>query len=178
MARLSRFENEQLPEESQRILDEIRNAMGVVPNLFRTYAQYPPLLRANWEKVKVALMEGEFSRRFKETVAVLVSHDNACRYCVCAHLAILRQLGVDEDTINAILEDRLADADFDDREQALIRLMRKANLHPQEVTDADFEEVRKAGASERDILEAYSVMEIFLAFNRFLDSVDVEIDIK
>ncbi len=178
MARLSRLEDEQLPEESQRILDEIEGAMGVVPNLFRTYAQYPPFLRANWDKVKVALMEGEFSRRFKEAIAVGVSHDNGCRYCVCAHSAMLRQFGVDDDTINAILEDRLSEAAFDEREQALIRLTRKANRHPHEVTDADFDQVRKTGASERDILEAYSVMETFLAFNRFLDSVDVEIDLK
>jgi uncharacterized peroxidase-related enzyme len=178
MARLSRLENDQLPEESQKILSEIQRTFGVVPNLFRTYAQYPPLLRANWDKVKVALMQGEFSRGFKEAIAVLVSHDNGCRYCVCAHTAMLRQVGVSEETISAIVEDRLSDAGFDDREQALIRLMRKANLQPHEVSDADFESAREAGASERDILEAYSVMETFLAFNRFLDSVDVEIDLK
>jgi uncharacterized peroxidase-related enzyme len=176
MARLSRPERDELPQESQDILSEIESAMGSVPNLFATYAPYPPLLRANWEKVKVALMEGEFSRRFKEAVALLVSQDNGCSYCVAAHSAILRQLGVDDDTITAILEGQLEEAAFDERERALIGLMRKANLHPHEVTDADFDTVKRAGASERDILEAYSVMETFLAFNRFLDSVGVEIE--
>ncbi len=126
----------------------------------------------------MALFEGEFSRPFKEAIAVLVSHDNNCRYCVCSHTAMLRQTGVGEATISAILEERLTDAGFSEREQALIRLMRKANREPHEVTDADFDATRAAGASERDILEAYSVMETFLAFNRFLDSADVDIDVK
>lgn len=152
MARLARPDRNELPQESRAILKEIESAMGRVPNLFATYAPYPPVLRANWEKVKVALMEGEFSRRFKEAVALLVRHDNGCSYCVAAHSAILRQLGVDDDTITAILEGRLADADFDAREQALITLIRKANARPHEVDDADFEAVKRTGASERDIL--------------------------
>jgi uncharacterized peroxidase-related enzyme len=176
MARLSRPERNKLPQESQQLLKEIESAMGRIPNLFATYASYPPLLRANWQKVKVALMEGELSRRFKEAVALLVSHDNDCSYCVAAHSGALRQMGMDDDTITAILENRLADAEFDAREQALITLMRKASARPHEVDDGDFHTVKRAGASERDILEAYSVMETFLAFNRFLDSVGVEID--
>lgn len=176
MARLGRPDRNELPQESQDILKEIESAMGWIPNLFATYAPYPPLLRANWEKVKVALMEGEFSRRFKEAIALLVSQDNGCSYCVAAHSRILRQLRVDDDTITAILEGRLADADFDAREQALITLMRKANARPHGLDNADFEAVKRTGASERDILEAYSVMETFLALNRFLDSVGVEIE--
>lgn len=175
MPRLTLPDRDQVPEESQRIWDEIQSAMGGVPNLFRTYAPYPPLLRANWEKVKVALMEGEFSRRFKEAIALIISQDNGCRYCVTAHSAILRQLGTDEDTISAILEGRLGDAGFDAHEQALANLMRKANAQPQGISDADFGAVRRTGATERDILEAYSVMETFLAFNKFLDSAAVEI---
>ena len=175
MARLDMHERETLPDESRRILDEIESALGVVPNLFRTYAAHPPLLRANWGKMKAAMMEGELPRRLKETIALLVSQDNGCRYCVASHSAALQRLGVDNDTLATIRAGRLEDADFDARERALIDLMRTANARPHDVDDGHFESVRAAGASDTDILEAYTVMETFLAFNRFLDSVDVEL---
>ncbi|MEX2575653.1 MAG: carboxymuconolactone decarboxylase family protein [Halofilum sp. (in: g-proteobacteria)] len=95
MARWSKPERGDLPQESQQILEEIEQGMGRVPNLFRTYAPYPPLLRANWGKVKVALMEGELSRRVKEAIALLVSQDNGCEYCIAAHSGAMRQIGVD-----------------------------------------------------------------------------------
>lgn len=176
MARLSKIERDELPPESREILDEIEKGLGRVPNLFRVYAAYPPLLRANWNKLKVAMMEGDLSRRLKEAVALLVSQDNGCDYCITVHSGALRQIGVDDSTIDAIRKGQLAEAEFDAREQALIHLMRAANARPHEVDDADFRAAREAGATERDILEAYSVMETFVAFNRFLDSVGVEVE--
>lgn len=122
------------------------------------------------------MMEGELSRRLKEAIALLVSQDNGCDYCITLHSGALRQMGVDDSTIHAIRNGQLAEAGFDAREQALIHLMRAANARPHEVDDADFQTARDAGATERDILEAYSVMETFVAFNRFLDSVGVEIE--
>ncbi|MEX2575836.1 MAG: carboxymuconolactone decarboxylase family protein, partial [Halofilum sp. (in: g-proteobacteria)] len=142
MARLTLPAREDVPAESQRILKEIEGGMGRIPNLFLTYAPYPPLLRANWEKVKVALMEGELPRRVKETIALLVSQDNGCRYCVAAHSGALRQIGVDDDTIRTITEGRLKEADFDARERALIELMRAANARPHEVDENEFQAAR------------------------------------
>lgn len=175
MSRLTMHSQEQLPEESQRLLAEIEQALGRVPNLFRTYAAHPPLLRANWGKMKAAMMEGDLPRRLKEAIALLVSQDNGCRYCVAAHSAALQGLGVDDATLAAIREGRLTDAAFDAREQTLIELMRMANATPHDVEDKHFEAAREAGASEAEILEAFAVMETFVAFNRFLDSVDVEL---
>lgn len=175
MSRLTMYSREELPEESRQLLDEIERALGRVPNLFRAYAAHPPLLRANWGKMKAAMMEGELPRRLKEAIALLVSQDNGCRYCVAAHSAALQGLGVDDATLAAMREGRLTDAAFDAREQALIELMRMANTAPHDVGDAHFHAAREAGASETDILEAFAVMETFTAFNRFLDAIDVEL---
>lgn len=50
------------------------------------------------------------------------------------------------------------------------------NSHPLTVADKTFQEVRQAGASDADIVEALGVMELFTAFNKFLDSLQVELD--
>ena len=175
MSRIGPVETTQIPKEAESILQEIEKAFGMVPNLFKTYANYPPLLEANWNKVKAMMMQGNLSRKVKESIAVLVSKDNSCAYCVSAHTAALKSIGISDDEIGAIDQD-LASADFSAKEKALIDLARKANLEPLKISDTDFQSIRQTGASDAEIIEALGVMEIFTAFNKFLDSLQVDID--
>lgn len=176
MAHIDMLPGEELPEESQKILQEIQQGMGKVPNLFRTYAQHPPLLRANWEKVKATMMGGSLPRKLKESIALLVSQDNDCEYCVVDHSGALESVGVDKATIEQIRAGALREAGFDAKEVALIDLMRAANRDPRQVSNTEFQAARDAGANDAEILEAYAVMETFVAFNKFLISAQVPID--
>jgi len=157
------------------VFAEIDAAFGMVPNLFRTYAHHPPLLQANWEKVKALMMAGSLRREVKETIAVLVSKDNSCSYCVAAHTAALQSLGMTAEQI-AALEASLDGTDFDAKEKALIRFARQANRNPLAIADAEFQVLRQAGAQDAEIVEALGVMEVFTSFNKFLDSLQVDID--
>jgi len=160
---------------AEAVLKEIEDAFGMVPNLFRAYAAHPPLLKANWEKVKAVMMEGALSRKVKEAMAFLVSKDNSCDYCVTAHGAALRSIGVSEEEMKVIEEDP-GSAPFDEKEKALIEFIRKANLEPLAVSETELDRVRAAGATEADIVEALGVMELFIAFNRFADTMKIEVD--
>ena len=163
------------PQSVAAIFQEIEKAFGMVPNLFKTYAHHPPLLQANWNKVKAVMMEGSLSRKVKETIAVLVSRDNSCTYCIAAHTAALRSIGVTDDEISAIEED-LEKAVFTAKEKALIRFARKANREPLKIPDVEFGALRGTGATDAEIVEALGVMELFTAFNKFLDSLEVAVD--
>jgi len=157
------------------IFQEIEGAFGKVPNLFSTYANHPPLLQANWNKVKAVMMEGSLRRKTKETIAVLVSRDNSSSYCVAAHTGALRAIGVTDEELAAIEED-LDKADFSAKEKALINFARKANREPLRIPDEGFAELRRTGATDAEIVEALGVMELFTSFNKFLDSLEVDID--
>ncbi len=145
------------------------------PNIFRTSAHHPPLLQANWAKVKALMMAGSLRREVKETIAVLVSKDNSCSYCVAAHTGALKSLGLTSEQI-AALEDNLDSADFDAKEKALIQFARDANRDPLAIPDAQFQAIRQSGAQDAEIVEALGVMEVFTSFNKFLDSLQVDID--
>ncbi|HKL48081.1 MAG TPA: peroxidase-related enzyme [Desulfuromonadales bacterium] len=171
-----------LPEASndarvEKIFKEIEGAFGMVPNLFRTYAHFPPLLEANWNKVKAVMMGGNLSRKAKESIAVLISRDNGCDYCVAAHETALRAVGVEAEEIRQIETD-LEESTFSSKEKALIELARQANLAPLKMSDEMFQAARSQGASDAEIIEALGVMEVFTAFNKFLDSLQVEIDFE
>jgi uncharacterized peroxidase-related enzyme len=160
--------------EVTAIFNEIQGAFGALPGLFKAYAHHPPLLRANWNKVKAVMMEGTLSRKVKETIAVLVSRDNSCAYCIAAHTGALRSIGVSDAELAAIEED-LDNTDFTGKEKALIRFARQANAYPGRIPDADFTTLSDTGATDAEIVEALGVMELFTAFNKFLDSMEVPV---
>lgn len=175
MSRLTVIEKEQASKEVQEIFLEIEGAFGTVPNLFKTYSHFPPLLKANWNKVKAVMMQGSLRRKTKEAIALLVSKDNSCAYCVAAHTAALKSIGVRENEIN-IIENEIEKSKFTEKERELITFARKANKDPIRITDKEFGKLKKAGASDSEIVETLGVMELFTAFNKFLDSLNVEID--
>jgi len=161
------------PEVSE-IYNEIKSAFGMIPNLFKTYAHHPPLLEANWHKVKRVMMEGVLSRKTKESIALLVSKDNGCKYCVAAHSGALKSIGTSDEEIVKIETD-LDSAEFTAKERNLINFARKANRAALEVSAAEFVTLQQTGATDAEIIEALGVMEIFTAFNKFLDVLDVEL---
>jgi uncharacterized peroxidase-related enzyme len=172
---MSRIETQEASKETERIFGEIQGAFGMVPNLFKTYAHHPALLEANWNKVKAVMMQGSLSGKAKQAIAVLVSKDNGCQYCVAAHRGALKSIGVSDEEIRQIEED-IGKADFSGKEKELIAFARKANLNPVKIPDADFEALKRVGASDAEIVEALGVMEVFTSFNKFLDSLQVAID--
>ena len=175
MSRIGLLSPETAGGDAAAVLKEINAAFGRVPNLFKAYAHHPPVLEANWNKVKAVMMQGALSRKLKEAVAVIVSRDNSCAYCVSAHTAALKSIGVNDAEIKGIEED-LDRTSFSPKEKALIDFVRKANKDPLRISDAEFETLRAAGATGPEIVEALGVMEVFTSFNKFLDSLRIDLD--
>ncbi len=151
------------------IFGEIQKTFGMVPNLFRAYANNADLLRTNWEKHKAIMVQGELSRKTKESMALTISAANDCDYCVAAHSMALKMLKVAEAEIEKIKRFEFQD----EREGAIINFAFKAGTEPHRVTDQDLQRLRDLGFSDKQILEALGVMEIFSAYNRFLDALDI-----
>ena len=174
MGRISMIDPATAESQVQEIFAEINTAFGRIPNLFKTYAHHPPLLDANWNKVKRVMVEGVLARKVKESIAVLISKDNSCRYCIAAHEGALQSIGIDPEEIR-LIETDLDRADFTPKEKALIKLARKANSAPLQVADDDIATARTVGATDAEIVEALGVMELFTSFNKFLDTLQVEL---
>ncbi len=172
---MSRIKPQEVTKETEKIFGEIQSAFGMVPNLFKTYAHHPALLEANWNKVKAVMMQGSLSDKAKQAIAVLVSKDNGCKYCVAAHRGALKSIGVSDEEL-AKIEENIALADFTAKEKALIDFARSANRDPLRIPDTDFQTLRGTGATDAEIIEALGVMEVFTSFNKFLDSLQVAID--
>lgn len=176
MPKIETIERGTESQEVKAIYDDIEATFGMVPNLFKTSAHFPPLLEANWNKVKAVMMGGVLSRKVKETIAVLVSNDNSCNYCVGAHTAILKMLGLSEEEITYIMKGEYSKAGINEKEDALIGLAINANTNPNNVPDNIFETLKRVNATDSEIVEALGVMETFTSFNKFIDTLQIAID--
>lgn len=161
---------------SATVLLEIEKAFGGhTPNVFKAYAEHPALLAANWGKFKAVMLQGKLRRKVKEAMAMLISYDNRCKYCIAAHSAALRSLKVSDPEIAAMHHGVLPD-DFTHQEKALVKFARQANTHWHDIGNADLQTLLDLGIEKSEMLEALGVMELFIAFNRCADVLGVEID--
>ena len=84
--------------KARAVYEEVKKTLGIpfVPNLFKAMAANPDYLEATWNQFKAVMGPGELTRREKELVALAVSATNNCKYCIYAHTAALRGLGLSE----------------------------------------------------------------------------------
>lgn len=86
MSRLTIPARDDTPTASQPLLDGVFKTLGVVPNLFRVFAQSPAalggllgLVGANSKMLDV---------KTRERIAIAVAQVNGCDYCLSAHTYI------------------------------------------------------------------------------------------
>ena len=162
-------------ERVKRIFAEIRETEGYVPNLLRAYAVNPGLLEQTWARVKSLMYGGRLSPELKNAIAVIVSSDNGCDYCVAHHKRNLKQLGVEPEQVASFLQ--TADPSFLNLyERTLLHLAREANRNPHGRLRDQLNNVRDAGADNSDILETMGIMEFYCSVNRTVDSLGIPLE--
>ncbi len=175
MTRIKLIEKEDANDEVRAVYKDIEAAFGMVPNLFKTYAHFPALLKVNWEKTKALMMGGELPRELKEGIAVVVSAANVCDYCVAAHSMALAMMGFSKEKIDALTKN-IESSEMTPRDRKIMQYVRKATLTPQKITDKETDELKSMGLTDSQIVEILGVMEMYTAYNKFLDALAVEID--
>lgn len=78
--RISRVNSADAPESVRPLYDAMYQARGNVPNMFRTAAHRPELLRTMVEHFRCVMETGTVSTKLKELLAVRVSQINDCDY--------------------------------------------------------------------------------------------------
>jgi len=107
---------EQVSDNNKVVFDNLKQKIGMVPNLYATMA-YSDNALGNY----ITFQSGKTSLRAKEKEAVnlIVSQLNNCIYCLSAHTAIGKMNGF---TDGQIIEIRKGSASFDAKLDALVKL--------------------------------------------------------
>ena len=78
--RISRLDKSQVDAESGAIYDHYLKARGNVPNMFRTVAHRPEILRTLIAHFRAIMETGTVPAKLKELVVVRTSQMNDCEY--------------------------------------------------------------------------------------------------
>jgi len=130
------------------LLDLTQAQLGRVPNLYRTMANAPAALNG-YLSFRAALVGGELNNHLREQLALLIAEENACEYCVSAHVFRGQKLGLSADEIAA---NRQAGAS-DPTTAAALQFARAVTRARGAVSDRELSEVRAAGWSDAAIAE-------------------------
>lgn len=129
-------------------LTVIKETWGQVPNLGAVLALSLPLSQAVLG-FDAALSRGAFGGRAAEQLAVAVSHENGCAYCLAAHSAAARAAGVSVEDIAAARSGRASDPKI---AAALLFAQQIVGARGR-VDEAELAAVRGAGWSDAQIVE-------------------------
>jgi uncharacterized peroxidase-related enzyme len=143
----------------------LRRDTGSAPGWIRYFLSTPWLSRA---AIRLAvdnklLLHVDFE--IIDLIALVVSRENACRYCYSVTRMQLRIVGMSEARMQE-LEQRLAGVELEPRAAAAVRFARRMTRSSPLVTPDDLEPLRAAGFSDAQIGEIAFAVASVAFFNR------------
>jgi uncharacterized peroxidase-related enzyme len=173
--RIEPLTREQIGPDFDDIFDVIEKSNGYIPFSYLTLAHAPPILRAFSNLSKAVIRdEGTTDRGLRFLVAYVSSRTNGCMYCQAHNLRSAGTRGVPPEKLEAVWEYQTHPL-FSDAERAALDLARNATLVPNEVDDELMTRLKQHYTS-RQIVELLCVVCLFGWLNRFVDSLNVELD--
>lgn len=139
---------------------------GKVSNILKVHSLNPDALNSHLD-LYMTIMFGKsgLSRLEREAIAVVVSANNECDYCVSHHAEALRRYLKDEETISLLMA---ADGleTLEPRLSNIVRHAEKLTTAPGAMTETDLGELRSEGLSDDDILDLTLIVGYFNFVNR------------
>ncbi|USH01432.1 carboxymuconolactone decarboxylase family protein [Grimontia kaedaensis] len=153
------------------LFDQIHNAFGAVPNMFKTIGHSSSALESMWTSFG-ALGKGNIGAKLGEQIAVLVADINRCEYCLSAHTVLGQNAGATLEQMNDAQRGIAENA----KSQAALDFASKLVRFNGQVRESDIQTVRDAGFSDSDIAEilAHVALNIFTNYTNV--AFDVEVD--
>jgi uncharacterized peroxidase-related enzyme len=169
MQRIKALDVSATPADSKVLLDAVQKKLGVVPNLFKTFAHSPAVLKFYLSQGE-ALATGVLPAALREQIAIVTAGANQCDYCASAHTLLGKGAGVDATEATANLKGHSSNA----KTQAALTFAKAIVEHRGRLTTNQLQAIRAAGFSEAEIVEiiAHVSMNIFTNyFNHIAETV-------
>ena len=162
-----------LSPEMAAYFTKCEEKLGFVPNVLKAYAFDTAKLSAFVVMYNdLMLAPSGLNKLEREMIAVTVSAQNRCYYCLVAHGAAVRQLSGDP-PLGELMVMNYRAARLSKRERAMLDFAVKLTAEPWSVEEEDRVRLRQAGLSDRDIWDIAAVAGFFNMTNRVASATDM-----
>ena len=161
-------------KNASNYLKVVNEKIGFVPNVLKAFSNFPKQFEG-FTKLYNSIMLGEsgLSKLEREMIAVTVSSENQCFYCLAAHGATVRELSQDPQ-----LGERLASnfeaANLSKKHKTMLLFARNLTRNPSIVNEEDRRALNKVGFNDRDIWDISLVVGFFNMTNRLAIASEME----
>ena len=161
-------------DQVKNYLEIVQQKLGFIPNVLAAFAKFPKQFEG-FTKLYNALMLGEsgLSKLEREMIAVTVSSENHCFYCLVAHGSAVRELSKDPQ-----LGERIAanfrSAELPKKQEELLNFTKKLTKDPSEIGENDRKKLRDVGYTDRDIWDISAIVGLFNMTNRLASATEME----
>ena len=161
-------------DQVKNYLEIVQQKLGFIPNVLAAFAKFPKQFEG-FTKLYNALMLGEsgLTKLEREMIAVTVSSENHCFYCLVAHGSAVRELSNDPQ-----LGERIAanfkSAELPKKQEELLNFTKKLTKDPSEIGENDRQKLKDVGYTDRDIWDISAIVGLFNMTNRLASATEME----
>ncbi|WP_342363339.1 peroxidase-related enzyme [Terrarubrum flagellatum] len=162
-----------LSPDMQAYFAKCDEKIGFVPNVLQAYAIDDAKLQAFAAFYNdLMLAPSGLSKLEREMIAVAVSAENRCFYCLAAHGAAVRQLSGDP-VLGELMAMNYRAADLSARHRAMLDFSVKMTSESYAIDENDREALRRAGFTDRDVWDIAATASFYNMSNRMASAVDM-----
>lgn len=157
---------DQLDEYAQQVWAKCDERLGYVPNVFRAYAWRGERFE-RWLRYFNSVMRATetVDAAAREMIAVAVSRENGCLYCLAAHGYELRR-ALGDAVLGELISLDWRRAPLDDRHRAMLGYAVKVATEPLRCDRDDLEELHRHGFTDEDVWDIAEVAALYSSTNR------------
>ena len=173
---VSYVEREQGNPETIAFYDKAEGRFEMLLNIFKVFGHTPELGTVFTDLVMAILKDGELDWLTKELLILKATHRNDCQYCVVQHETLSKRLGISEEKIADIGDDRYQSSPhFTDAEKTLMDLTVQIGVDANRLSKDLWDRLHEH-FTEPQIVEAVFVITIYIAVSKFGDALGVELE--
>ena len=147
---------------SRELLGELVERHGTVGDMVSTMAHSPAVL-GGYLQLSKAMRRAKLDRTISELVSVAVQSRQGCGMCLASHIDAARSLGVTDEAIWLAQQGTSHDPSV----AAVIQLGIQVYREPTSITDAQIDELRGFGYSDREISDVVGVVSLNILTGAF-----------
>ena len=169
MARISLIESDNASPEVKEIYEKVLR--GKPGNAQKALAHRPDMLK-NFLPF-YASVGRSLDRKLYEMIYLRVSFINGCRYCAQHHVASSKRVGLTAEDWKALKDGNYAA--LTEKEQTALAYAEKLTGASRDVTDGDFEKLKRH-FTEPEIVDLHLLVGLVNLTNRFTDPLGLELE--